>query len=208
MQFELLIGFLVASIALTVMPGPDNIYVLTQSITKSQKTGIAISFGLVSGVWVHTLAAATGLSLILKQSETVFQIVKYFGVAYLLFLTYQAWNDKSQTLELNSEKTESQSFNFRKLARKGFLMNVLNPKVSLFFIVFLPQFVSKDGFSPMIQMLILGVIFMLQAFLIFSAIAMASGFFSKYLSKPKTWKIKRIVNVVVLLGLAIGLVFS
>lgn len=190
------------------MPGPDNIYVLTQSITKSQKTGIAISFGLVSGVWVHTLAAATGLSLILKQSETVFQIVKYFGVAYLLFLTYQAWNDKSQTLELNSEKTESQSFNFRKLARKGFLMNVLNPKVSLFFIVFLPQFVSKDGFSPMIQMLILGVIFMLQAFLIFSAIAMASGFFSKYLSKPKTWKIKRIVNVVVLLGLAIGLVFS
>lgn len=208
MQFELLIGFLVTSIALTLMPGPDNIYVLTQSITKSQKTGIAISFGLVSGVWVHTLAAATGLSLILKQSETVFQIIKYFGVAYLLFLTYQAWNDKSQTLELNNEKTENQSFNFWKLARKGFLMNVLNPKVSLFFIVFLPQFVSKDGFSPMIQMLILGVIFMLQAFLIFSAIAMASGFFSKYLSKPKTWKIKRIVNVVVLLGLAIGLVFS
>ena len=97
MTLETIISFLSASIILTIMPGPDNIFVLTESLTSGRRTGIAISLGLASGVLIHTLAAATGLSIIIRQSAVAFSVIKYIGAAYLFFLAYKAIRDKQNS---------------------------------------------------------------------------------------------------------------
>lgn len=188
------------------MPGPDNIMVLTESITKGKRHGIALSVGLSSGVLIHTLAATTGLSLILQSSALAFQVVKYLGAAYLFYLAYQSWQE--QPINTNLEKRIEADYQFWKLMRKGFLMNVLNPKVSLFFVAFLPVFVSTKGFSPTLQMLILGLLFMIISLLVFSFIASLSGRLSPYLNQAKFWEITKWGKTLVLSGLAAFLAFS
>ena len=201
------LSFLAASIALTIMPGPDNLFVLTESLTKGVRNGVAVSVGLVMGVMVHTFAAAVGLSLIIKNSVLAFSIIKYLGTAYLLYLAYQTY--KEERPELASLKAEIQySTCLFSLIRKGFMMNVLNPKVSLFFIALLPQFISEGGFSNSIQMGLLGVIFMGQALVIFSLISMLSGSLTKYVNDPKFWNITKWSKVGVLSILALVLAFS
>lgn len=207
MDLILLLSFLGASILLSLMPGPDNIFVLTESITKGHKNGVAVSVGLCSGVLVHTLAAATGLSLILMQSAVAFSIIKYLGAAYLLYLAYKASQDTMPNLQLKNS-TISTSFNAFPLIRKGFLMNVLNPKVSLFFIAFLPQFVSPDGYHPVLQMMILGAVFMLQALIIFSGIALLSGRLSRFVHRPRFWHVTKWTTVAVLSTLGLSLALS
>ncbi len=205
MDIELSLTFLGASILLALMPGPDNIFVMTESLTRGQKYGISISLGLVSGVMIHTLIAATGLSIIIKNSEPFFQIVKYLGVTYLFYLAYMSTKEKQILLNLDGNNSNKfQEFYFWGLFRKGFLMNVLNPKVTLFFIAFLPQFIAKEsGLSVTIQMIILGLIFMMQTLVVFSTISILSGKLTRYLNSPKFWKITKVckVSVLTLLGL-------
>lgn len=202
MDLNLVIAFIGASVLLTIMPGPDNIFVLTESLTKGHKRGIALSFGLSTGVLVHTIAAATGISIVLQQSAIAFQVVKYLGVAYLFYLAYKSYKEKKDPIELLNGSKE---FSIGQSIRKGFLMNVLNPKVSLFFIAFLPQFISKEGFSASSQMIVMGTLFMLQAFIIFSLVALLSGQFSSYLNNDKFWKYTKIgkVSVLGLLGISL-----
>ncbi|MGB1205588.1 MAG: LysE family translocator [Chitinophagales bacterium] len=207
MELELIFSFLVASILLSLMPGPDNIFVLTESLTKGHKNGIAISIGLSLGVLVHTLAAATGLSIIIQNSALAFSVVKYLGAAYLFYLAFGAIKEQKPTLDLNAKKI-TEDFEVLPLIRKGFLMNVLNPKVSLFFIAFLPQFVSNNGFYITIQMIILGLIFMIQAIVVFSLIAILSGNLTKYVNSPKFWKITKWSKVFVLTILGLSLLFA
>lgn len=206
MQVELLLSFLAASVILSLMPGPDNILVLTESLTKGQKNGVAISVGLASGVLIHTLAAATGLSIIIQKSAVAFSVIKYLGAAYMFYLAYKALKEKQPEIELNEATRDSSSSIFR-LVRKGFLMNILNPKVSLFFIAFLPQFVSTGGMNITLQMIILGVVFMVQALIIFGAIALLSGRLSKYLNSSRFWKATKWskVGVLSILGLTLAL---
>lgn len=205
MDLNLLLAFVGASILLTIMPGPDNILVLTESITKGRRSGIALSLGLCIGVLIHTLAATTGLSLLIKNSATAFQVVKYAGAGYLFYLAFLTLKEKKD----NKNFLEKQSiFSFWKLVRKGFFMNVLNPKVSLFFIAFLPQFISKSGFNISTQMIIMGVIFMIQAFIIFSLIAILSGKLNHFLTHDKLWKTTNYVKASVLGILGVLLVFS
>jgi threonine/homoserine/homoserine lactone efflux protein len=194
MNIELLISFLGASIILTLLPGPDILFVLTESISKGAKNGITIALGLVTGVLIHTLLAATGLSIILQQSEIAFQSLKFLGAAYLFYLSYQSFKEKSTPIHLDSKKVKS-DYNFFKLLRKGFFMNVLNPKVSLFFIAFLPQFIDENGLTVPIQMTILGLLFILQAFLIFTLVSLLSGRMSSYLNQPKFWSRTKGVKV-------------
>ncbi len=207
MDIQLLMTFCGASVLLTIMPGPDNLFVLTESVTKGARNGIALSTGLASGVLVHTILAATGLSIILQNSDVVFQVVKYFGVAYLLYLAFMATKEKPQTINLDG-KVDQEDFSFWKLSRTGFLMNILNPKVTLFFVAFLPQFVAKTGFSPTLQMLIMGLIFMLQAWLLFSLLALLSGQLSTYLNHPRFWTVTKWTKVLVLALLGIFLAFT
>ncbi|KAA3596815.1 MAG: LysE family translocator [Calditrichaeota bacterium] len=206
MEFQQIMSFLGASILLTLMPGPDNIFVLTESLTKGQRDGIAISLGLASGILVHTLATATGVSIVIQNSEITFTVIKYLGACYLFYLSFKAFQEQRPNVELNFEK-ENTKTGFGKLMRKGFFMNVLNPKVSLFFIAFLPQFVSKNGFNFTFQMIILGFIFMTQTVIIFSLIAILSGKLSNYLNSAKFWKITKWskVSVLSVLGLTLAL---
>ena len=207
METQLILSFLGASILLTLMPGPDNIFVLTESITKGRRDGIAISTGLCTGVLVHTFAAATGLSIIIQQSDIAFSVLKYAGAAYLFYLAYMSTKDTQPSIDLDYSSNAKEEQTFFQLMRKGFFMNVLNPKVSLFFIAFLPQFITDAGFHPTYQMLILGLIFMAQAIVIFYAIAILASQLTNILNSPRFWKMTKWSKVLVLaiLGLTLAL---
>jgi len=203
MEVKLLLAFLAASALLTLMPGPDILLVVTESITRGKEKGIALSLGLCSGVLVHTLAAATGLSLIIQNSATAFQVLKYLGALYLFYLAWLALKEKPQRVDekLASKDTEAT------LVKRGFIMNVLNPKVSLFFIAFLPQFVGPSGMNITLQMVILGFIFMIQALLIFSVVSILAGRLSSYLNNDRFWKGTSYAKAAVLFVLGLSLVF-
>ncbi len=206
MELGLILSFIGASVVLSLMPGPDNIFVLTESLTKGHRNGIAISIGLCFGILIHTTAAATGLSIIIQKSAIAFSILKYFGATYLFYLAYKAIKEKKSVLNFDLSSTNKNE-KISKLVKKGFLMNILNPKVSLFFIAFLPQFITINGINITIQMIILGLIFMLQALLIFSLISVLSSKLTKFVNNPKFWKITKWskVSVLSVLGLFLAL---
>jgi len=160
---ETLISFIGASMLLTIMPGPDIIYVLVQSATNGKKYGIATSLGLVSGIIVHTSLVAFGVSAIIKQSESIFFMIKLFGALYLLYLAYITYKSNDEVL-LN---TKAEKKGLLKLFKQGFIMNVLNPKVSIFFLAFFPGFLYSSTQSTIIQFYVLGGLFMLQLLLSF-----------------------------------------
>ena len=155
MEIAQILSFLLASVLLALMPGPDNILVLTESITKGKKYGIALAAGLSSGVIVHTIAATTGVSVLLQNVPIAFQIIKYFGAAYLIYLAYQAFYE--QPTKVDATKTDD--FSFFAQARKGFLMNVLNPKVSIFFLALFPSFLFSQSMQTLNKFFILVFIF-------------------------------------------------
>ena len=208
MELGLILSFIGASVILSLLPGPDNIFVLTESLTKGQRNGITISIGLSLGVLVHTIAAATGLSIIVQKSAIAFSIIKYFGAAYLFYLAYQAIKENKPFINLSSSTINKQKERLLPLIRKGFLMNVLNPKVSLFFIAFLPQFITVNGINITFQMLILGFIFMVQALLVFGTISILSSKLTKYVNSPKFWIITKWSKVSVLSVLGLTLAIS
>lgn len=206
METELLLSFLLASILLTLMPGPDNIFVLTESLTKGRRNGIAVSMGLCSGVFIHVFVASTGLSLIIQQSAFIFSLLKYLGAIYLLYLAFTEISERRPMISYDSASIVKEK-KIGQLMRKGFFMSVLNPKVSLFFIAFLPQFISKSGFNISLQMLILGLLFILQALIIFIAISFLSSKFTAYLSSNRFWKLTKWSKVSVLSLLALSIAF-
>ncbi|MCY7993849.1 LysE family translocator [Bacillus haynesii] len=163
-----IVSFLGAAVLLTLMPGPDNLFVLAQSISKGKSAGVATACGLCTGLIGHIFAAAAGISAAIYQSAVAFSIVKYAGAAYLLFLAYQSFRQKSTGFNLEAKD----SLNRRALYQKGVVMNLLNPKVSLFFIAFLPQFTHPGTFNVTTQMLVYGMFFLIQAFVIFVMISL------------------------------------
>lgn len=174
------LGFVGASVLLSLSPGPDNIFVLTQGIARGRKAALASAFGMCSGVTVHTTAAAFGVSAIFYSSVLAFNLVKYAGAAYLLYLAYKTLRATS-SLRLGTA-AEGDSW---ALYKRGFIMNVLNPKVALFFLAFLPQFIRPDAPYFPLQMLFLGFTFMAQALVVFSLIGIFSGTLGNYiLARP------------------------
>ncbi|NGQ93774.1 LysE family translocator [Brevibacillus sp. SYP-B805] len=163
--------FLAACVLLTLMPGPDILFVIMQSISQGRKAGIATALGLCSGVTVHTLAAALGISAIIAQSAALFHALKVAGACYLLYLAWQAVREGHSALTAEAVP----QLPLPELYKRGILMNVLNPKVSLFFLAFLPQFVTPGAGSAAMQMIVLGLLFMLQAIVIFTIVAVFAG---------------------------------
>ncbi len=180
-----LVSFVAVSMLLTIAPGPDIIYVITQSITQGKSAGIITSLGLCTGLIVHTTAAAFGVSAILQQSVIAFKILKYAGAIYLFFLAWKAFREKNELLsDMTARNKDSIS-----LYRQGILMNILNPKVGLFFLAFLPQFVNANAGNIPGQMILLGILFILQAILIFSIVSICAGFLGeKILGRPNIAK--------------------
>ena len=198
--------FIVASFILCLVPGPDNIYVLTQGVTKSKKAAIVTTLGLTTGLIVHTSAAAFGISVIFQTSQLAFDILKYAGALYLLYLGYQAFKYRNEPLDLTVQNSSSE---LKKLYIKGFVMNILNPKVSLFFLAFLPQFVTLENGNIPLQMISLGLIFMLMTIIVFSGIGISGNILSKkLLEKPNIVKYMNILTSFILVSLGLKLAFS
>lgn len=179
-MIETLLSFAFATLLLAISPGPDNIFVLTQSMVYGKKYGLATVFGLMTGCIIHTSLVAFGVSAILKESENLFFGIKLFGAFYMLYLAYQVYqSDAKIVLNKNNQPKKST----QKLFQKGFIMNVLNPKVSMFFLAFFPQFLFSDHVSTVIQFYTLGLIFIVVSLIIFSAIALLAGTISEAITK-------------------------
>ncbi len=170
MTESMLIYFLGASVALTIAPGPDNIFVMTQGIAYGRRPAIVTALGMCSGISVHTAAAAFGISAVFYSSAAAFSVVKYAGAAYLLYLAFRTLKERSAIRLSNADDRPSAA-----LFKRGFIMNVLNPKVAMFFLAFLPQFVTPNTAHFPLEMLLLGFIFMMQAVIIFCLIGYFSG---------------------------------
>lgn len=179
MTISTILVFLGASMALTISPGPDNIFVVTQGVSRGRTAAIVTAWGMCSGITVHTLAAAAGISALFYSSALAFQVVKFAGAAYLLYLAWQAL--KEHGLLRLADPGEGPTA--AALFRRGFMMNVLNPKVALFFLAFLPQFTTRDAGSIPLQMVLLGLLFMGQALVIFSIIGFFSGSVGDWIQK-------------------------
>ncbi|WP_134704362.1 LysE family translocator [Ammoniphilus sp. YIM 78166] len=186
MDFLSIVSFLGAAIVLTLMPGPDNLFTLAQSITKGKKAGIYTTLGLCTGLLVHITTATIGISAVIYHSAIAFTLVKYAGAAYLLFLAFKSFTEKSSSLNLGIEDT----LNYASLYKKGIIMNLLNPKVSLFFLAFFPQFISYENGNVSFQMLVYGILFLIQAFVIFTLISMFAGKVGYFLRKNPTLSTK------------------
>ena len=170
--------------ALTIAPGPDNIFVLTQGIARGKKPAIVTALGMCSGISVHTTAAAFGISAVFYSSVVAFNVVKFAGAAYLFYLAFRALRDHSAVKLANAAEGTYPS-----LFKRGFIMNVLNPKVAMFFLAFLPQFVTPTAGYVAVQMLLLGAIFMIQAVVIFTLIGYFSGCIGSFiLARPRVAK--------------------
>jgi len=161
-------------------PGPDNIYVLMQSIVNGKKFGLATVAGLISGCLVHTTLVAFGVSAIIKENDSLFFVIKLLGALYLLYLAYKVYISKSE-LKLSTDHIPKK--NTLQLFKQGFIMNVLNPKVSIFFLAFFPGFLFSETLSTITQFYILGLLFMSVSAIIFSAIAILAGSISEYIKQ-------------------------
>ena len=169
---------MIATSVLAISPGPDNIYVLMQSVVNGKAYGLATVAGLISGCLVHTTLVAFGMSAIIKENDSLFFTIKLFGASYLLYLAYKVFKSSSE-LKLGSDHVPKKTM--LQLFKQGFIMNVLNPKVSIFFLAFFPGFLFSDTMSTITQFYVLGLLFMLVSALIFSAIAILAGSISKYI---------------------------
>ena len=151
-RFALFVGI---AWALIIVPGPDMIYVISRGIAHGRKAGMMSAVGVVCGILVHTTAAALGLTLILQTSAFAFLVVKFIGAVYLVYLGIKAWRDNS-TFSLQRSTSIAKT---SELFWQGVLSNVLNPKIAIFFLAFLPQFVDQGSGHVTIQMVFLGLTF-------------------------------------------------
>ncbi len=204
-MIENLVAFSIASFLLALSPGPDNIYVLAQSLANGSKSGLATSAGLVSGVLVHTTLLALGISAIIATSPALFYGIKIAGATYLLYLAYLVYNsDESISLHTKAPKKSLLS-----LFKQGFVMNLINPKVLVFFLGFFPGFLWDDKQQTIFQFYVLGVVFMVVAFITFASISLLAGTVSNYLSKhKKTGLILKWIQVVVFIGITIFILIT
>lgn len=199
---ETLTTFFIASVLHCLVPGPDNIFVLTQSAIHGRLSGIFVTLGLCTGLMVHTSVVALGFAVIFQASAVAFTVLKIFGVSYLLYLAWHAF--RSSATEIESKQNDGKSFGT--LYRRGIIMNISNPKVSIFFLAFLPQFADPGRGSLTLQLFYLGGIFIIATVLVFGSIALLAGAIGHWLNRSN--KAQRIINRVagtVFIGFALML---
>ena len=169
---NILAVFFSASILLALAPGPDNIFVLTQSAIRGKLVGWVITLGLCTGLIGHTLLVSSGVAVIFKVSPVAFTSLKLAGGAYLLYLAFLAFRASAAKLSLSKNGGAS----LFQLYQRGIIMNMTNPKVSIFFLSFLPQFTTPERGTIMLQIVILGFVFIISALMIFGMISFFSGY--------------------------------
>jgi threonine/homoserine/homoserine lactone efflux protein len=186
--------FLISSLALTLMPGPDILFVINQSLGK-RKNGIITSLGLCTGLIFHTMFLAFGLSALIESNKSVIIFLKYFGTIYLFYLAY---------IEIKSENKVNTSLN-SKLFLRGLYMNLINPKVLIFFIAYFPNFLFSDILKISYQFLLLGFVFIFQALFVFISVSLISNKLIKYISlDAENFSIKYFKSLIfIIIGLLI-----
>jgi threonine/homoserine/homoserine lactone efflux protein len=197
--------FFIASLMLNLTPGNDMLYVASRSISQGIKAGIFSAIGIFIGCFVHILAAVFGLSYIIAQSELVFNIIKYAGAAYIIYLAIKTLTAKTANADLkNMEQVDAWT-----LMKQGIITNALNPKVAIFFISFLPQFITPSVGNVKMQLLTLGLWFDIQGSLILIIIAYLLGKTGNFIkNNPRLWFYQEKLTGVVLLFLGIKLAFT
>ena len=192
-------AFFGAAVLLALAPGPDNLFVLMQSAMRGRAAGLLVVLGLCSGLLVHTAAVALGLATLFATSALAFNLLKAAGAIYLVWLAWQAWHAPAASAAHSAEAAPSAL----QLYRRGIVMNVTNPKVSIFFLAFLPQFVAAERGSVGQQVLALGALFMLATLIVFGAIALAAGTLRELLLRsPRAQVTMNRVAAAVFVGLA------
>lgn len=184
--------FLISSLALTLMPGPDILFVVNQSLDK-KKNGIITSLGLCTGLIFHTMFLAFGLSALINSNKDLIIFLKYFGTIYLFYLAY---------LEIKSVNKINKSWN-SKLFLRGLYMNLINPKVLIFFIAYFPNFLFSDTINISNQFLILGFVFILQALVVFIFVSYLANKLTKYLSIDSKNKMLKYFKSFILIIIAV-----
>ncbi|MBF8779118.1 LysE family translocator [Pseudomonas fulva] len=201
-----LLGFLAAALVITATPGPDNLMVLGMGVSKGRRQGIAFGLGCAFGCLSHTLLAVIGVSALIAASPMAFTLLKIVGGLYLVWLGYNAWRS-SGSIDLASMRLVETSLG--RLFLKGCLANAINPKVVLFFLSFLPQFVMPANGHVAMQMASLGLVFTLQAALLFGLLGYFCGAIGQWLrTRPSAGKLLDRVAGTVFIGLGLKIMFS
>ena len=204
-SIETIILFFTASVALGLAPGPDNIFVLTQSALYGRKAGILVTIGLCTGLLVHTAAVSLGVAAIFQTSTLAFNVLKIVGALYLLYLAWMAFRAGAEKIT----SSDTPQLASRQLYFRGVIMNITNPKVAIFFLAFLPQFADPTVGSITIQMLIFGGIFIIATLLVFGSVAWTAGFLGNWLKgSEKAQVIMNRVAGTVFTALALRLAIS
>ena len=199
-MIESLISFSIATLFLALSPGPDNLYVIAQSLANGTKSGIATTIGLISGCIVHTTLLAFGVSAIIVASETLFYGLKVMGACYLLFLAYNVFRSNAHfdLKDKASKKSYSQLF------KQGVIMNLVNPKILIFFLAFFPGFLWDEYQHTIYQFYVLGILFMVISFIVFSGLAILAGYISTALNENKNiYVLLKWTQIVVFVGIAV-----
>jgi threonine/homoserine/homoserine lactone efflux protein len=197
--------FLTASILVNLSPGPDMLYTAARSLSQGSKAGIFSSLGIFTGCLIHITAATVGLSAIIAQSAFWFGLIKYAGAGYLVFLGIKSIFVKTET---TAELASLSFLPYKKIFLQGMITNLLNPKVAIFFLSFLPPFVNPVSLDIKGQIIFLGLWFGVQGTLILMAVALLTGYFSRILKRNKNfWKWQEKLTGLILAGLGIRMLF-
>lgn len=201
-----LLVFLTALSVMVLSPGPDMLYVMARGVVQGAAAGVVSALGICTGTIVHTLAVASGLTALLQASPMAFEVIRWLGAAYLAYLGIKTLLDKSPP---PSNRTDLPRMSNWSLFSQGVITNVLNPKVAMFFIAFLPQFVDPARGAVAPQIMLLGLMVFTAGFAVKSIVGLFSGRLGSLLStSPLAWRIQRYISASVLLGLALRLAVS
>ncbi|MDD5444576.1 MAG: LysE family translocator [Pseudomonas fluorescens] len=204
-SFDTSLTFFAASVLLALAPGPDNVFVLLHSALHGRRAGLLVVMGLCSGLLFHTAAVALGLAALLAASATAFTVLKLCGAAYLLWLAWGAWNAPASM----EQGTDAGAMTPMQTYLRGVVMNVTNPKVAIFFLAFLPQFVDTAKGDVPLQIMALGAIFMLAALLTFSSIAwFAAGVGVRLRDSARAQRLLNRTAALIFAALAVRLAFA
>lgn len=206
LPLDILLSFCATAVLLALMPGPDNLFVMTQSALYGRKAGMRVVLGLCTGLVVHTVAVACGVAVLFQTSALAFSVLKIIGALYLLYLAYHAFRASGVT---EAAPVADTAPTVRNLYLRGIVMNITNPKVSIFFLAFLPQFARPDAGNLAGQLVLLGVLFMACTLVVFGMISYLAGSLGGWLARSA--RAQRILNRiagVVFVGLAAKLLTS
>ena len=197
--------FLLASLIVVLIPGTGVVYTITTGLTLKWRASLAAALGCTLGIVPHILASILGLSAIMNMSAQVFALLKWAGALYLRYLAWNMWREAG-TLEINKKSAET---SFMKIILKAIAINLLNPKLTIFFFAFLPLFVSRNSTSPTVEMILLSAVFMGLTLLVFALYGiLASGVSAYLMNSARAVKQIQQAFALILAGFAVKLAFS